>query len=109
MYHPAEPGCRRGPFGQDAQTAQCGGVLSFGDFSLHEQRKVTRSAAGRVKAAAPQDQIQAKRWNPVTIDITSEEIPRSYRGIDVTRSLISDRTADAEQRNKSNQKRERTS
>jgi hypothetical protein len=25
-------------------------VLSFGDFSLHEQRKVTRSAAGRVEA-----------------------------------------------------------
>src|SRR5450755_2349512 len=27
-----------------------GNVLSFGDFSLHEQRKVTRSAAGRVEA-----------------------------------------------------------
>jgi hypothetical protein len=25
-------------------------VLSFGDFSLHGQRKVTRSPAGRVKA-----------------------------------------------------------
>ena len=27
-----------------------GGVLSFGDFSLHKQRKVTRSPAGRVEA-----------------------------------------------------------
>ena len=27
-----------------------GGALSFGDFSLHKQRKVTRSPAGRVKA-----------------------------------------------------------
>jgi hypothetical protein len=25
-------------------------VLSFGDFSLHEQRKVTRSSAGRAEA-----------------------------------------------------------
>jgi hypothetical protein len=27
-------------------------VLSFGDFSLHEQRKVTRSAEGRAEALA---------------------------------------------------------
>jgi hypothetical protein len=27
-------------------------VLSFGDFSLHEQRKVTRSSAGRAEAVA---------------------------------------------------------
>jgi hypothetical protein len=28
------------------------GVLSFGDFSLHEQRKVTRSPAERAEALA---------------------------------------------------------
>ena len=33
-----------------SRKAQCQGVLSFGDFSLHAQRKVTRSPKGRVKA-----------------------------------------------------------
>jgi hypothetical protein len=34
-------------------------VLSFGDFSLHGQRKVTRSAAGGVEAFV-EDQNQAR-------------------------------------------------
>jgi hypothetical protein len=45
-------------------------VLSFGDFSLHEQRKVTRSPKGRAEAFALkryQDQKQeldsSFRWN----------------------------------------------
>ena len=39
----------RALFGQEPEKRNAKGVLSFGDFSLHEQRKVTRSPAGRVK------------------------------------------------------------
>jgi len=40
----------REPGGQDARKARYLGCVSFGDFSLHKQRKVTRSPAGRVEA-----------------------------------------------------------
>src|SRR5678816_3124043 len=45
---PPEPA--REPGGQDARKARYLGCVSFGDFSLHKQRKVTRSPAGRVEA-----------------------------------------------------------
>ena len=45
---PPEPA--REPGGQDARKARYVGCVSFGDFSLHKQRKVTRSPVGRVEA-----------------------------------------------------------
>ena len=45
---PPEPARALG--GQDARRARYLGCVSFGYLSLHKQRKVTRSPAGRVKA-----------------------------------------------------------
>jgi hypothetical protein len=39
----------------------CFTVLSFGDFSLHEQRKVTRAASGRAEALAVESDPLAGR------------------------------------------------
>jgi len=45
---PPEPAREVG--GQDARRPRYLGCVSFGDFSLHKQRKVTRSPVGRVEA-----------------------------------------------------------
>jgi hypothetical protein len=50
MYIQRTPERPREPGGQDARKARYLGCVSFGDFSLHKQRKVTRSPAGRVEA-----------------------------------------------------------
>jgi len=52
----AEPGRWREPFGQEPKGRNVPGRVSFGDFSLHEQRKVTRSPEGRVEALASEFQ-----------------------------------------------------
>ncbi len=52
----AEPGRWRKPFGQEPKGRNVPGRVSFGDFSLHEQRKVTHSPEGRVEALASEFQ-----------------------------------------------------
>src|SRR6185295_3578133 len=63
---PPEPA--REPGGQDARKARYLGCVSFGYLSLHKQRKVTRSPAGRVKALhfkrATQEQGAGFRLSP---------------------------------------------
>ena len=46
------------------------GCVSFGDFSLHKQRKVTRSTEGRVEALHLQ---RRSRWIPACAGMTSKK------------------------------------
>src|SRR5678816_525140 len=55
------------------------GVLSFGDFSLHKQRKVTRSPAGRVEAFALEEQQEQMSWIPAFAGMTSRADEQSGR------------------------------
>ena len=48
------------------------GCVSFGDFSLHKQRKVTRSPAGRVEAL--HFEVRRKSWIPAFAGMTSKRV-----------------------------------
>jgi len=62
----------REPGGQDARKARNLGCVSFGDFSLHKQRKVTRSPAGRVEAL--HFEVRRKSWIPAFAGMTSKRV-----------------------------------
>ncbi len=68
---PPEP--TREPGGQDARKARHLGCVSFGYLSLHKQRKVTRSPAGRVKALHCESRRQRSKWIPASAGMTSKE------------------------------------
>jgi hypothetical protein len=70
------------------------GCVSFGDFSLHKQRKVTRSPAGRVEALHFQRRKKIKmdsrlrgndgngkrrRWIPAFAGMTSIECYQQFK------------------------------
>jgi hypothetical protein len=55
-------------------------VVSFGDFSLHEQRKVTRSAEGRVEALHLQVTRAAKRHGSSALGHEQRKVTRSAKG-----------------------------
>ena len=59
----------RGLAGQDARRARYLGCVSFGYLSLHKQRKVTRSPAGRVKALHFKKE---SKWIPACAGMTAE-------------------------------------
>ena len=72
----------REPGGQDARKARYLGCVSFGDFSLHKQRKVTRSPVGRVEA------LHFKR------DIKSKELDSGFRRNDEQKYRAKDKSSE---------------
>jgi hypothetical protein len=54
------------PGGQDARKARQSGCISFGYFSLCTQRKVTRSAEGRVEALLSKNKEQKELDSSLT-------------------------------------------